>query len=150
MRDDPDRIQFQIESRDGAARNGRLLTAHGPVSTPAFIPLATRGAVRSLDFGDVAELGYELVLGNTFHLFLAPGAERIAELGGLHRFTGWDRAIITDSGGFQVFSMGHGSVAEEIKRRRDPRTSRVLSIEEEGVRFRSYLDGTERSMEASV
>ena len=148
MRNDPDRIQFQIEARDGAARNGRLLTAHGPVSTPAFIPLATRGAVRSLDFGDVAELGYELVLGNTFHLFLAPGAERIAELGGLHRFTGWDRAIITDSGGFQVFSLAHGNVADEIKGRRGGSGSSggVVEISERGVAFRSYLDGAEKFM----
>ena len=82
MRDDPGRLGFEIDARDGAARSGRLRTAHGLVETPAFIPLATRGAVRSLDFGDVAGLGYELVLANTFHLFLAPGAERIAALGG--------------------------------------------------------------------
>ena len=104
--------------------------------------------MRSLDFGDVAELGYELVLGNTFHLFLAPGAERIAELGGLHRFTGWDRAIITDSGGFQVFSLAHGNVADEIKGRRGGSGSSggVVEISERGVAFRSYLDGAEKFM----
>jgi queuine tRNA-ribosyltransferase len=87
-----------------------------------------------------------MVLGNTFHLFIQPGHELIAELGGLHEFMGWRRPIITDSGGYQVFSMGHGSVAEEIKRNRDRRQSMVLSIGEEGVRFRSYADGRERFM----
>ena len=118
MRSDPRRLEFEIDARDGAARTGRLLTAHGPVATPAFIPLATKGAVRTLDVGDVAGLGFELILGNTFHLFISPGAERIAELGGLHRFMGWERALITDSGGFQVFSLAHGNVADEIKGRR--------------------------------
>ncbi len=146
MRSDPDRISFEIGARDGAARTGRLRTPHGVVETPAFIPLATRGSVRSLDSADVVELGYEMVLGNTFHLFLAPGAERIAKLGGLHRFMGWDRAIITDSGGFQVFSLAHGTVADEIKGRRGRAGSSgsVLEISEEGVRFRSYIDGSER------
>jgi queuine tRNA-ribosyltransferase len=86
------------------------------------------------------------VLGNTFHLFIQPGHELIAELGGLHEFMGWRRPIITDSGGYQVFSMGHGSVAEEIKRNRDRRESMVISIEEAGVRFRSYADGRARFM----
>ena len=148
MRSDPGRLQFEIEARDGAARTGRLLTAHGPVETPAFIPLATRGAVRTLGMDDVEDLGFELVLGNTFHLSLAPGAERIAELGGLHRFTGWDRALITDSGGFQVFSLAHGNVADEIKGRRGGSGSEggVVDISERGVAFRSYIDGSERFM----
>jgi queuine tRNA-ribosyltransferase len=148
VRNDPARLGFEITARDGAARTGRLLTAHGPVRTPAFIPLATRGAVRSLDFGDVAGLGYELVLGNTFHLFLAPGADRIAGLGGLHRFIGWERAIVTDSGGFQVFSLAHGHVADEIKGRRGGSGSSggVVEISERGVAFRSYLDGSRRFM----
>ena len=148
MRDGPARLRFEITARDGAARTGRLLTAHGPVRTPAFIPLATRGAVRTLDVGDVAGLGFELILGNTFHLFLAPGAERVAELGGLHRFMGWGRALITDSGGFQVFSLAHGNVADEIKGRRGGAGSSggVIEISERGVAFRSYLDGSERFM----
>jgi queuine tRNA-ribosyltransferase len=89
-----------------------------------------------------------MVLGNTFHLFIRPGHERIGRLGGLHEFMGWRRPIITDSGGFQVFSMGHGTVAEEVKRKGGRRDGegRVLSIDEEGVRFRSYLDGRERFM----
>jgi len=162
VRDDPGRLRFEIQARDGAARTGRLLTSHGPVDTPAFIPLATKGAVRTLDVGDVAGLGFELILGNTFHLFIAPGAERIAALGGLHRFIGWDRALISDSGGFQVFSLAHGGVADEIKGRRggsganpapqrrrgsaDASQGGVLEIAERGVRFRSYLDGSERLM----
>ncbi len=148
MRSDPDRLRFEIAAREGNARTGRLFTAHGEVATPAFIPLATTGAVRGLDTDEVAALGYELVLGNTFHLFLRPGPERIAELGGLHRFMGWEGAIITDSGGFQVFSLAHGSVADEIKGRRGGagHHGAILDIAEEGVRFRSYLDGVEKFM----
>jgi queuine tRNA-ribosyltransferase len=137
---------FRIDARDGSARAGVLRTAHGEVPTPAFVPLASTATVKTLAAGEVAELGFRMVLGNTFHLFIQPGAELIAELGGLHEFMGWDGAIVTDSGGYQVFSMGHGSVAEEIKRSRGDRPSMVLSIEEEGVRFRSYLDGGERFM----
>jgi queuine tRNA-ribosyltransferase len=148
VRADPERLRFEIDARDGAARSGRLHTSSGVVRTPAFIPLATRGSVRSLTAAEVAELGYELVLGNTFHLMLSPGAERIASLGGLHRFMGWDRATITDSGGFQVFSLAHGTVADEVKGRRGQRAGQgsVLAIGEEGVRFRSYVDGSERFM----
>ena len=141
---------FTIEAREGAARAGVLRTAHGDVHTPAFVPLASTATVKSLQADEVAALGYEMVLGNTFHLFLQPGHEHIERMGGLHEFMGWDGAIITDSGGFQVFSMGHGSVAEEVKRRaperREASHGGVLSIEEEGVRFRSYLDGSERFM----
>jgi queuine tRNA-ribosyltransferase len=137
---------FSIEARDGAARAGRIHTPHGDVRTPAFVPLASTATVKSLHASEVAALGYDMVLGNTFHLFIQPGPELVEEMGGLHEFMGWRGAIITDSGGYQVFSMGHGSVAEEIKRRRDPRDSMIISIEEEGVRFRSYLDGGERFM----
>ncbi len=113
------------------------------------MPLATRGAVKTLEPRDVAALGYEMILGNTFHLFLAPGPELVAELGGLNRFMRWERPIITDSGGFQVFSMGHGGVADEIKGRRGQgpaagSNGSIVAIEESGVRFRSYLDGGER------
>jgi queuine tRNA-ribosyltransferase len=146
VRNDPERLRFEITARDGAARTGRLHLVHGTVETPAFVPLATRGSVRSLTAAEVAGLGYELVLGNTFHLMLSPGQELIAQLGGLHRFMGWERPIITDSGGFQVFSLAHGRVADEIKGRRgrQPGQGTVLEIGEEGVRFRSYLDGSER------
>jgi queuine tRNA-ribosyltransferase len=144
---------FQIDARAGAARAGVLRLAHGEVPTPAFVPLASSASVRGLSSVEVAALGYEMVLGNTFHLFVRPGHDRIRELGGLHEFMGWRAPIITDSGGFQVFSMGHGSVAEEIKRRRGAAVGqgayaqgRVLEIEEEGVTFRSPADGSELFM----
>jgi queuine tRNA-ribosyltransferase len=145
MRHEPDRLSFEIASRDGAARAGVLHTAHGPVQTPAFIPLATKGTVRGLEAREVAGLGYEMVLGNTYHLFVSPGPERIAKAGGLHGFMGWDKALITDSGGFQVFSLAHGGVANEVKGsgRQGGAHGSVVSIEEEGVHFRSYRDGTE-------
>ena len=144
MRDDPQRLRFEIDARDGAARAGVLHTAHGAVETPAFIPLATKATVRGLESDEVAALGYSLVLGNTYHLFVSPGPERIAAAGGLHRFMGWERALITDSGGFQVFSLAHGGVAAEVKGSgRSGGTGSRVEIDEEGARFRSYRDGTE-------
>lgn len=140
---------FTVRTRcpETLARTGTLHLAHGLVATPAFVPLATKGAVRTLETRDLEALGYELILGNTFHLFLAPGHELIDRLGGLHRFMAWPGPIITDSGGFQVFSLGHGSVADEIKGRGRPRREgAILSIEEDGVSFRSYLDGGVRLM----
>lgn len=139
-----------IQARDAPtlARAGLLHTAHGDVRTPAFVPLATKATVKGLLAGEVAALGYDMVLGNTFHLFLRPGHELIERLGGMHGFMGWERPIITDSGGFQVFSMGHGTVADEIKGRSrhgvEERAGAIVSIEEDGVRFRSYVDGRER------
>ncbi|HET9125850.1 MAG TPA: tRNA guanosine(34) transglycosylase Tgt [Solirubrobacteraceae bacterium] len=147
---------FEICTRaaDSRARTGKLHLAHGTVRTPAFVPLATRGAVKTLEPRDVEALGFEMVLGNTFHLLLSPGPERVAAFGGLNAMMRWPRPIITDSGGFQVFSMGHGGVADEIKGRNRPGTAgsggqgatsgAIIAIEEEGVRFRSYLDGSER------
>jgi queuine tRNA-ribosyltransferase len=117
------------------------------VRTPAFVPLATKGAVRTLLPAEVAALGFDIVLGNTFHLMLEPGAEIVAAHGGLHGFMGWDGPIVTDSGGFQVFSMGHGNVADEVKGRSAQGSKgegAVLGIEEAGVRFRSYVDGEAR------
>jgi queuine tRNA-ribosyltransferase len=152
---------FTVRTRSptGRARTGVLNLEHGQVLTPAFVPLATRGVVRTLEPRDVKALGFELILGNTFHLLLAPGPELVQRFGGLHKFMRWDRPIITDSGGFQVFSMGHGGVADEIKGRRTAGraktgrgaktgraggTGAILAIEEAGVRFRSYIDGRER------
>jgi queuine tRNA-ribosyltransferase len=140
-----------IQARDRAtnARAGLLHTAHGDVRTPAFVPLATKATVKGMLPVEVQALGYEMVLGNTFHLMLSPGAELIERLGGLHEFMGWDRPIVTDSGGFQVFSMGHGTIADEIKARPSragqgagAREGAIISIEEQGVRFRSYVDGS--------
>ena len=145
-------MSFDIRTRDpgSRARTGTLRLAHGEVRTPAFVPLATKAVVKTLEVREAAELGFDMVLGNTFHLFLTPGHERIERLGGLHRFMRWDRPVITDSGGFQVFSMGHGTVADEIKGRAaqfaGDRAGAILSIEEEGVRFRSYLDGSAKFM----
>src|SRR5947209_11046393 len=146
---------FTVRTRDvgSRARTGTLHLNHGAVRTPAFVPLATKGAVKTLEPRDVAALGYELILGNTFHLLLAPGPDLVRDQGGLHEFMRWDRAIITDSGGFQVFSMGHGGVADKIKGRAHSRrragaddgvgagAGAILAIDDEGVRFRSYVDG---------
>jgi queuine tRNA-ribosyltransferase len=152
VRQDPDRLRFEVSARDGSARAGALHIAHGTVRTPAFIPLATKATVRALTSSEVAALGYELLLGNTFHLMLSPGPERIAARGGLHRFMGWERALITDSGGFQVFSLAHGNVADEIKGtgRRPTEHGAILEVAEQGVRFRSYLDGSEHFISPEV
>jgi queuine tRNA-ribosyltransferase len=147
---------FTIHQRatGSRARRGTLHLNHGTVQTPAFVPLATRGSVKTLEPRDVSALGYEMVLGNTFHLFLAPGPERMTRFGGLHEFMRWPGPIITDSGGFQVFSMGHGGVADEIKGRRSTPSATgarageshgsIVAIEEAGVRFRSYIDGSHK------
>ena len=142
-------LDVQASDPGSQARAGVLHTAHGEVRTPAFVPLATKGAVKGLEPRDVADLGYDMVLGNAFHLLIDPGPERVERFGGLHEFMRWDKPIITDSGGFQVFSMGHGTIADEIKGRAAQGADRagvILSIEEGGVRFRSYLDGSERFM----
>jgi queuine tRNA-ribosyltransferase len=141
---------LQIQHRDpgSLARAGVLTTVHGEIRTPAFVPLATKATVKGLEPREWRELGYDMVLGNTFHLFLEPGHELIAGFGGLHRFMAWDGPIITDSGGFQVFSMGHGGVGDEIKKTGGggERTGGRVKIAEEGVTFRSHLDGSKRFM----
>ena len=116
---------FDVTGREGAARAGVLRTAHGVVRTPAFMPVGTKATVKSVDPAELRALGAEIVLGNAYHLHFRPGAELIAELGGLHAFMGWDGAILTDSGGFQVFSL------------RDT----LLATDDEGVTFRSVYDG---------
>jgi queuine tRNA-ribosyltransferase len=125
----PPVLDFRVTHTDGAARRGEMLTAHGPVQTPAFMPVGTRGTVKGLMPRDVAALGAEIILGNTYHLWLRPGDGLIGRLGGLHRFAGWDKPILTDSGGFQAFSLG--------ERR---------TISEEGIRFRSHIDGSEHML----
>jgi queuine tRNA-ribosyltransferase len=117
-------MRFEILTRDGAARRGRLETPHGVVETPAFMPVGTQGVVKSLTPADLQAVGAEIVLANTYHLLLRPGHEVIRELGGLHRFMGWDGPILTDSGGYQVWSL-----------------AALRTITEEGVRFRSHQDG---------
>ena len=118
-------IGFEIVARDGAARLGRLSTAHGTIDTPAFMPVGTAATVKAMTPDAVAATGARIVLGNTYHLMLRPGAERIAALGGLHRFMNWPYAILTDSGGFQVMSLAS-----------------LRKIGEDGVEFRSHLDGS--------
>ncbi|PZP49267.1 MAG: tRNA guanosine(34) transglycosylase Tgt, partial [Azospira oryzae] len=117
-------MRFELIARDGAARRGRLTLAHGTVDTPAFMPVGTYGAVKAMSPAELKGLGTQIVLGNTFHLWLRPGLEVIKAHGGLHRFIGWDGPILTDSGGFQVFSLG-----------------KLRSISEEGVAFRSPVNG---------
>lgn len=142
---------FEISKEVGsAARLGLLRTAHGEVETPAFVAVATRGGVKALSAEDLETLGVQILIGNTYHLALRPGAEVVAELGGLHGFSGWNRAWITDSGGFQVFSLGAGKVHGVGKiapifpgeARPKPQGEPLVELSEEGVRFRSVLDGS--------
>jgi queuine tRNA-ribosyltransferase len=121
----PGPFSFNLISTDGAARRGEFVTPHGRVQTPAFMPVGTQGTVKGLSPGDVRDTGAEIVLGNTYHLMLRPGAERIAALGGLHKFMNWPLPILTDSGGFQVMSL-----------------SELRKVDERAVTFRSHLDGT--------
>ena len=118
-------FSFRVTHTDGRARRGVLTTAHGDVETPAFMPVGTQGAVKGITHRELEELGVEILLGNTYHLYLRPGDDLIARRGGLHRFIGWTRPILTDSGGYQVFSLA--------ARR---------TIDEDGARFRSHLDGS--------
>ncbi len=117
-------MQFELLTTDGAARRGRLTLAHGVVETPVFMPVGTYGTVKAMTPRDLDEIGAQICLGNTFHLWLRPGLEVVAAHGGLHRFMGWDKPILTDSGGFQVFSLGA-----------------LRKITEEGVKFSSPING---------
>ena len=117
-------FSFRVEARDGRARAGRFHTPHGAVATPAFTPVGTRGAVKGVRPDELRALGTQIVLANTYHLALRPGAERVRELGGLHRFMGWDGPILTDSGGYQIFSL-----------------AALTAIDEEGASLRSVVDG---------
>jgi queuine tRNA-ribosyltransferase len=132
-------ISFHIDSRSGTARTGRLLTPHGVVETPIFMPVGTVGTVKGVPQDTLEELGAQIILGNTYHLYLRPGVSTVRKLGGLHGFMAWRRAILTDSGGFQVFSLNE-----------------LRKVSEEGVTFRSHLDGSshffspESAMEAQI
>jgi queuine tRNA-ribosyltransferase len=118
-------IRFEIEFRSGAGRAGRLLTPHGEVETPVFMPVGTLASVKGVSQDLLEELGVQILLGNTYHLYLRPGVEQVRKLGGLHRFMSWPRPLLTDSGGFQVFSL-----------------NALRKVKEEGVTFRSHLDGS--------
>jgi queuine tRNA-ribosyltransferase len=132
-------IDFQIEARVGTARTGRLITPHGDVETPVFMPVGTLASVKGVPQDILEELGVQILLGNTYHLYLRPGVEQVRKLGGLHRFMAWPRAILTDSGGFQVFSL-----------------TDLRKVTDEGVTFRSHLDGSshffgpESAMDAQI
>ncbi len=132
-------LPFTIQAQAGPARLTRIHTAHGDVETPAFMPVGTAGTVKAVPQDILEDLGAQIILGNTYHLYLRPGHELVRKLGGLHRFMSWERALLTDSGGFQVFSL-----------------SELRKVKEEGVSFRSHLDGTshlftpERSMEIQI
>ena len=141
-------FNFEITYRDPAsrARLGRLATPHGVVETPNFIFCGTKAAVKAMTPQQVKDAGTQIILSNTYHLMLQPGPDLIARLGGLHSFMGWQGPMLTDSGGFQIFSLGHGSVADEIKGRggrggRNAREKSILKITEEGAEFKSYIDG---------
>lgn len=126
---------FEVLAADGAARTGRLTTPHGVVRTPAFMPVGTAGAMKGMHWREVRDAGADIVLGNTYHLMLRPSAERIAALGGLQRFTGWNGPMLTDSGGFQVMSLAD-----------------LRKVSENAVTFRSHIDGAkvELSPERSI
>jgi queuine tRNA-ribosyltransferase len=118
-------FSFTVTHRDGDARRGEMTTPHGTVETPAFMPVGTRGAVKAVTAQQLQDLGAQIILGNTYHLYLKPGDDLIARCGGLHRFMGWERPILTDSGGYQIFSL-----------------AAMRRIREEGSEFRSHLDGS--------
>src|SRR5437870_5375101 len=120
-----DLFGFEVTHTDGGARRGVMTTPHGMVATPAFMPVGTQGAVKGVAHKDLETIGAEILLSNTYHLYLRPGDDLIARRGGLHRFIGWDKPILTDSGGYQVFSLA---------------TRRT--VDEEGAHFRSHLDGS--------
>jgi queuine tRNA-ribosyltransferase len=132
-------VRLQIEATRGSARTGKLITPHGEVETPVFVPVGTLASVKGVSQDVLEELGVQILLANTYHLFLRPGVETVRQMGGLHRFMSWDRAILTDSGGFQVFSLND-----------------LRKVSEEGVAFRSHLDGSphflspEKAMEAQI
>ncbi|KKR95573.1 MAG: Queuine tRNA-ribosyltransferase [candidate division TM6 bacterium GW2011_GWE2_41_16] len=131
------------QSKKSKARVGRIHTAHGVIDTPTFVPVATNGALKSVDMVHANDLGIDLMFANTYHLILHPGADVVAAAGGIHSFIGRDRPMITDSGGFQVFSLMYGGVTQELKSSGKKQIkSSVLSVTEEGVLFRSYRDGS--------
>src|ERR671913_800586 len=128
-------IKFEVIGRDGDARAGVLTTRRGPIETPVFMPVGTAGTVKGIRFEELesADLDAKIILGNTYHLWLRPGIDVIKAAGGLHRFTGWHRALLTDSGGFQVWSLG-----------------KLRKITEEGTQFRSHVDGSLRFLSPEV
>lgn len=139
-----DQFFFTIHktSKDSRARLGTLTTPHGALETPAFIFCATKAAIKGATPLQMKAAGTQIILSNTYHLMLQPGGELVQKMGGLHKFMGWDGPMLTDSGGYQIFSLGHGSVSQEIKGKRQTKANKsLLGITEEGARFKSYIDG---------
>lgn len=138
-------FSFEIKktSATSRARLGVIRTPHGDIQTPSFIFCATKAAMKGVSAQQVKDCGTQIILSNTYHLMLQPGAELVEKMGGLHTFMGWHGPMLTDSGGFQIFSLGHGSVAAEIKgRRMTNRPKTMLKITEKGATFKSYIDGS--------
>src|SRR5499427_2014466 len=135
-------MRFELLSRDGAARRGRVTFARGTVETPAFMPVGTYGSVKAMTPRDLEAVGAEIILGNTFHLFLRPGLDVIGEFGGLHRMIGWPKPILTDSGGFQVFSLAERRKisADGVSFASPVDGSRVFLSPEESMRIQRILD----------
>lgn len=137
-------FDFKITARDkySQARVGHYTTPHGSFETPGFIFCATKAAMKNLSPDQMIQAGADIILSNTYHLMIQPGAELVAHMGGLHKFTGWDGPMMTDSGGFQIFSMKHGGQVDELNGRQSyKRDKTLLKIDEDGATFRSYLDG---------
>lgn len=128
------------KEKNTRARTGIIHTDHGDIETPIFMPVGTQGTVKSLDFIDLHNLEAQIILGNTYHLHLRPGEDLIAQFGGLHKFMNWDKPILTDSGGFQVFSLGAQKTRKENGD--ETKNDKMVEIDEEGVTFRSYIDGS--------
>ncbi len=153
-------IKFSVTAKDGTARRGVLTTPHGRLRTPAFIPVGTQATVKSLDSDDLRRVNAEIVLSNTYHLYLRPGTELIKQLGGLHKFMNWDGPILTDSGGFQVFSLGWGLAhgvskisnifPDEDDRERPAEKPRLMRVGDDGVTFASHLDGSRHRLTAEI
>lgn len=136
-------FQFEITHRDpkSRARLGRLTTPHGTIETPNYIFCGTKASIKNLHPHQMREAKTDIILSNTYHMMIQPGPDIVEKMGGLHGFMQWDGPMMTDSGGFQIFSMGHGSVADEIKGRNKNREKSLMKITEEGAQFRSYRSG---------
>ena len=137
------KFAFKVLKKDNFARCGIIETHRGNINTPAFMPVGTQATVKACTIDDIKKTGSEIILSNTYHLMLQPGSEVISSHGGLHKFMNWKGPLLTDSGGFQIFSLGHGSVADEIKGKNKEKNinKSLLKISEEGALFKSYIDG---------
>jgi len=145
-------FKFEVTHVDpkSGARIGKLTTPHGTIETPNYIFCGTKASIKNLSPYQMREAKTDIILANTYHLMIQPGADLIEKMGGLHKFTGWNGPMLTDSGGFQVFSMGNGSCADEIKGRNRNQRENLLKINEDGAYFRSYLDGRQLCLNPEI